>query len=122
METHAQHFNSTLHHPSGYYSGYREKNPKRGPRAKNYFCGPIANTSYEEDWRNDLIWKLLPSIEEMYMQLDNIHLSVVHTRALTEPLYNMHMHTDNADCTHYCVSPMLYQPLFFELANAALKL
>jgi len=119
METHAQHFNTTLHHPHGYYSGFREKNPKRGKRAKNYFCDPIRNTSWEADWRNDLVWKLLPSIERKYKSVSNLHLSVVHLRSLTLPLYNMHMHTDNADCTHYCVTPMMYQPAFWELERAA---
>lgn len=127
METQAQHFNSSLHNPSGYFSGYIEPNPrkqkKKGPPVKNYFCDRIQNTSDAADWRNDYMWKqVLPWAERRYKNVHNLHLSVVHMRDLTVPLHNMHMHTDNVDCTHFCFTPMMYQPVFYELWEAALKL
>ena len=64
------------------------------------------------------MWELIPLVERKYASVDNLHLSVVHLRSLTAPLYDMHMHTDSADCTHYCVTPMMYQPAFWELEQA----
>ena len=122
METHAQHFNITQKNDHGYYGGIKEKNPKRGPRAKPYHCDRIIDTSWQSDWRNDLVWNLLPKIEKKYSKLNNIYLSVLHIRSLTLPLYNMHMHGDYPDCTHYCVTPMMYQPIFYELSLAAKKI
>ena len=29
---------------------------------------------------------------------------------------------DYPDCTHYCVTPMMYQPIFYELSLAAKKI
>ena len=128
MESQAQHFNNSIHHNTGYYAGVHEKHfkPQYGENAKkyykNYFCEPITNLSQIGDWRNDLVWKLLPNIEKEYNKLSNIQLSILHFRSLTAPLHDMHRHGDYPDCSHYCVTPMMYQPIWYELSLAAKKL
>ena len=47
----------------------------------------------------------------------NVRFGVLRTRDITAPLYDLHPTRVEAgpDCTHFCWTPMLYQPMFAQL-------
>jgi hypothetical protein len=69
-------------------------------------CMRIKNASESLDWRNSLVKKYLKE-----NRLTDLHY--LHTREMFLPLVNEHYH--EGDCTHYCYSPMLYQPIFQQM-------
>jgi hypothetical protein len=79
-------------------------------------CSPILDTSAENDWRNYEVWKLLE--QGNFFQGSNIHFEVIPFRSLTEDMWDTHMGGDYADCTHFCWSPMMFQPVFKTLLLA----
>jgi hypothetical protein len=91
IETYPQHFNTS----NGYFSPSVSRE-----------CTVIQNTSRALDWRNKIVED---SIKEL--RLTNIHY--VYSRDIFLPLANEHLNA--GDCTHYCHSPMLYQPIYEQL-------
>lgn len=83
-------------------------------------CRPLANASSAADWRNDLVWDLLQE-QPWRRQLDAlapyVRLGVLSFRALTRDLSSFHMRQQIKDCTHFCYSPLLYQPIYHQLAQ-----
>jgi hypothetical protein len=91
IESYPQHFNTT----NGYFSS-----------SVAPICTAIENTSRALDWRNTIVED---HIKEH--KLTNIHY--VYSRDIFLPLVNEHH--NKGDCTHYCYSPMLYQPIYEQL-------
>ena len=90
------------------------------------YCPPLSNdTTLHNDWRNDLVWELLQS-EEWRQRLDAlaplVRLHVLNFRALTKDLSSLHMRQQKKDCTHYCYTPLLYQPIYHQLAQIGKEL
>jgi len=103
-ETTAQHFPT----PDGYWPGVRyAKDMKVG-------CVPIANPGPESDWRNSDIEHIVKSNGL------GKHIKIVPFFNITRPLWSEHVNGHLRDCTHFCWSPMLYQPLFHAMANEML--
>jgi hypothetical protein len=78
-------------------------------------CTYITNTSYMADWRNDLVKKL---IKDMPAE-DRALLPVIPFAKYTKDAADLH--TTNPlfkhDCTHYCYTPLLWQPLWYHLRD-----
>lgn len=92
IETYPQHFPT----PNGYYQD--DLNISGG-------CSPIPLHSTPDDWRNDEI--------RYYFKKESItNIYYISTYEIFAPLHNEHY---ELDCTHYCWSPMLYQPIYKEL-------
>ena len=53
-----------------------------------------------------------------FFQGSNIHFEIIPFRSLTEDMWDTHMGGDYADCTHFCWSPMMFQPVFKTLLKA----
>jgi hypothetical protein len=97
-ETTAQHFTTS----NGFWPGIKYI------RNMEMKCQPILNTSIELDWRNR-------EIEEI---IRKNHLSTIHVMPwynVTVPLWSEHPNGHLKDCTHFCWTPMLYQPAFYYL-------
>lgn len=99
LETPASHFDTY----NGYYN-YTKTN-----------CVPIKNLDPENDWRNYIIHKYINNFKLNYNNTNNIN--IIPLRKITEPLYREHVLGNFVDCTHYCWSPMLYQPVFKSIFN-----
>lgn len=108
METSAQHF----HGPTSY--GYWAQ--------QSQDCGPIKDLNSTLDWRNYLVAKVLET--ESLFKLANTYFSVLPIRKITETMWDTH---DGAiegsrrgsDCTHYCWSPLYFQPIFSAIAESS---
>jgi hypothetical protein len=96
LETFPQHFKTR--------NGYFDK--KLIPSTPPPICQKVENTSSQLDWRNELVKNYLRE-----HNLQNLHYLA--TREMFLPLVNEHVH--KGDCTHYCYSPMLYQPIYQEM-------
>eukprot|EP01038_Epipyxis_sp_PR26KG_P015100 gene15100-20318_t len=97
-ETSAQHFPT----PNGYWPGQRySSNLKLG-------CVPIQDPSPEADWRNR-------DIEQIIITHKLYKIQILRFYNITVPLWSEHPNGQLKDCTHFCWSPMLYQPLFHQL-------
>ena len=97
METAPQHFNTI----NGYYK-----------EMKNdiYNCVSIQNKSFELDWRNLIVKRFLKTLE--LTSKDKKLIQYLSVRDVFLDLSDLHY---NNDCTHYCWTPMLYQPIFQRL-------
>jgi len=83
-------------------------------------CRPLANASSAADWRNELVWELLqeqPWRGQLEALAPYVRLDVLGFRALTRDLSSFHMRQQIKDCTHFCYSPLLYQPIYLQLAQ-----
>mmetsp|Transcript_13339 Transcript_13339/g.29213 ORF Transcript_13339/g.29213 Transcript_13339/m.29213 type:complete len:429 (+) Transcript_13339:154-1440(+) len=96
-------------------------------------CRAISNTSYMADWRNDIVRDLLgervggrggeggSGSGDRGSKYGNIELFPI--AAITRPLADMH--TCNPlykhDCTHYCYTPLMLQPLWHQIRQLALR-
>jgi hypothetical protein len=96
-DTTPQHFPS----PSGYFVEHVE-----GEDSLPYNCLPIANQSSAVDWRNKI-----PLNELSTGAYDPVELLEIHDTL--EPFWDMHHHS--GDCTHFCYSPVLWQPMWHRL-------
>ena len=74
-------------------------------------CVPVADQSYEADWRNR-------DIESIIRRHNLYRITVIPFYNVTLPLYNGHPGGHMRDCTHLCWSPLLYQPIFNTLDSA----
>lgn len=92
IETYPQHFPT----PTGYFTP--GLNISMG-------CSPIPQESTRDDWRNYEIRNYLHnhSITSIYY---------ISTYEIFAPLYREH---PEGDCTHYCWSPMMYQPIYKQM-------
>ena len=117
LETAAQHWeyninvrNGSIWHintfKTGYFSG----------KHSELKCSPILDTSAENDWRNYEVWKLLE--QGNFFQGSNIHFEVIPFRSLTENMWDSHIGGSFMDCTHFCWSPMMLQPVFKTILQA----
>jgi hypothetical protein len=105
-ETSSQHFLT----PNGYYDKSIHRNT-----SKDAFCQPINDTS--NDWRNDILWNdfIRGPWGESLSAMSHVLLEVLPMHALTRDLADLHVRQGHHDCTHYCYSPMLYQPIYSSL-------
>lgn len=105
FETFAQHFDT----PTGYFKEFGEPNTK--------MCSPITDWSWESDWRNHLMWDsyINGAWGRRITAMKRVAFTVLSGRAVTESLHDMHVRHDFHDCTHFCYTPMMYQPIFHEL-------
>lgn len=99
-ETSAQHFDT----PNGYWPG-----AKFIHQMKAHACKSIEGND-QLDWRNRDIEKIIQQ-----EKLTNIHLLPFYN--ITHPLWSEHPNGQLRDCTHFCWSPMFYQPLFHQLRD-----
>jgi hypothetical protein len=109
-ETTSQHFHTT----NGYYDKRVYKNTSR-----TAFCKSISNTSHSEDWRNDVLWGTYIDGEwgKALQKLPHVLLDVLPMQSLTQDLADLHLRQGRHDCTHYCYTPMLYQPIYSRLES-----
>jgi hypothetical protein len=77
-------------------------------------CARVTNSSYMADWRNDVLTETFNSRPELR---DSLHL--LPFAELTRDLADLH--TCNPyfflDCTHYCYTPMMWQPLWHQIRD-----
>ncbi len=77
-------------------------------------CQSINNFSAVLDWRNNVVRTYM--MEQNYL---NKYIIMLPFAKATENLSDMHIchphHKD--DCTHYCLWPLLFQPLWYQLYN-----
>eukprot|EP01041_Mallomonas_annulata_P009389 gene9389-19483_t len=112
---------------NGYYKGSFENTP----------CTPIKNNSNILDWRNFDRYTLLNNKTLQYFQGKNEIFGIIPLRSWSVPLWDIHpvhplsvlsskspyyIANEVSDCTHFCWSPMMYQPIFHLLANFTSKL
>ena len=126
-ETTAQHF----HTATGYYDKAIYNVTKEEPYCKPH--DPISlsvsaldkdkdkDKSVPLDWRNDLLWDNFVQGSWGQAMIDHPHvlLEVLPLFTLTTSLADMHMRQHRQDCTHYCYTPMLYQPIYAQLKEAS---
>ena len=129
METPAQHFATT----SGYYTNQTEARQQVRVHSVNKTCPPLDKNSlfhkeeeeYENDWRNDIIWKkyIHGRFGHDLSGLDFVQLGVLNLRAVTRDLFDIHIRENSnrdADCTHFMFTPMLYQFIYHQLLNISI--
>ena len=100
-ETTAQHFPT----PNGYWPGVRYATGMK------IGCEPIKDPSPQADWRNR-------AIEDIILKNNLFQVKILRFYNITVPLWSEHPNGHLRDCTHFCWSPMLYQPIFYHLNNA----
>jgi hypothetical protein len=111
-ETTAQHF----HTRNGYFNRKVYENTSRSA-----FCAPITNPI--DDWRNDVLWSYVNGKwGHEITSLSHVLLDVLPMKALTQDLADIHLRQRRHDCTHYCYTPMLYQPIYSSLLNISERL
>jgi hypothetical protein len=99
-ETTAQHFAT----PNGYWPG-----SKFSARLQ-FGCVPLQDSSAEADWRNR-------AVEAVVSQQQLQHVKILPFYNLTVSLWSEHPNGLLRDCTHFCWSPMMYQPIFHYLRS-----
>lgn len=87
-------------------------------------CPALANSSAAPDWRNDLVWahylaEGTPWRQRLEALAPFARLGVLSFRAVTRDQSSMHMRQQVKDCTHLCYSPLMYQPIYRQLAELA---
>ncbi len=110
-ETTAQHFE---HSANGYF------NKELAPFQK--VCVPhntatVGNADSAVDWRNE-------DAKTIIQREDYHRLIYVPFHDFTVDLYRFHASKafdEVEDCTHYCMSPTLFQPLWYAISNATLS-
>lgn len=80
----------------------------------HYCCRPITNTSFMADWRNDIV---KDSIGKNPNYLQNI--PILPLAAITRPISDLHTCNPSYkhDCTHYCFTPLMWQPFWHQIYN-----
>ena len=110
LETAAQHF-ETAGIDTGYYS-----NKTSISRDK---CIPVLESA--KDWRNELLHTIIDDFNNNKGdQLPTFTLNIFPMRRLTRPLHDMHLYSSKygVDCTHFCWTPMMWQPLWTYILDA----
>ena len=97
----AQHFST----PNGYWPGIKYSNTMQ------LGCFPLNDSSPAADWRNR-------DIEHIILKNNLFNVKILRFYNITVSLWSEHPNGHLKDCTHFCWSPMLYQPTFHELDDA----
>jgi hypothetical protein len=107
-ETTAQHF----HTATGNYDKEIYNKTKDEP-----YCKPTVDAA--EDWRNNMLWERYIGAQwgQALLQHPRVMLEVLPMFELTKSLSDIHMRQYRQDCTHYCYTPMLYQPVYTQLRS-----
>lgn len=92
LESARQHFDTA----NGYWGGNKTK------------CVPIRDSSFENDWRNFIV-------HDIVRKFGLSHIHIITQAERTVPLYREHTQGHYHDCTHYCWSPMMYQPVYADI-------
>ncbi len=100
-ETTAQHFPT----PNGYWPGVKYSHTMK------LGCVPLQDASAQADWRNR-------DIDTIVKTHNLFKVEIVRFYDVTAPLWSEHPNGHMKDCTHFCWSPMLYQPIFHRLDQA----
>jgi hypothetical protein len=90
-------------------------------------CTPLANASAEADWRNDIVWEsYLRDGSPWRLQIAALapyaQVHVLSFRALTSGMSDFHVRQQKRDCTHFCYTPMMHQPIYHQLAKISQEL
>ena len=103
LETAAQHF-ETHGIDTGYFSNKTSISHDK--------CIPILEGA--EDWRNELLHSIVHDFNSKRGNLKPFTLHIFPMRNLTRPLHDLHLysHQYGVDCTHFCWTPMMWQPLW----------
>eukprot|EP01039_Chlorochromonas_danica_P005050 gene5050-5545_t len=96
----------TQHFPTsnGYWPGVRYA------QGMKIGCIPIQDLSPQADWRNRIIEDIIRN-DKLYK------IEIIPFYNLTASLWSEHPNGHLRDCTHFCWSPFLYQPIFHALAK-----
>lgn len=94
-ETTAQHFAT----PNGYWPG------SKFSTSLQLGCVPLQDPSPQVDWRNRIV-------EDVILKNNLFNVKILRFYNLTVPLWSEHPNGHLRDCTHFCWSPMLFQPIF----------
>ncbi|RYH05473.1 hypothetical protein EON65_44585 [archaeon] len=103
-ETSAQHFPTS----NGYWPGVKYASSMK------LECAPIQDASPAADWRNRIV-------EHVVLRHNLFKVKILPFYNATLPLWSEHPNGQLRDCTHFCWSPFLYQPLFHALADTMLS-
>ena len=104
IETLPQHFSTY----NGYYSLDILKN---NTKKEELICSPIPLISTRDDWRNY-------EIREYLLNQSYNFIYYIKTYEMFAPLHKEHL---GHDCTHYCWSPMMFQPIYKQLYESLRK-
>jgi hypothetical protein len=82
-----------------------------------FCCQSIRNFTEELDWRNHIVRRYLE-----HKQYLNKNIVLFPFSKATESLSDMHICHPNHknDCTHYCLWPLLFQPLWYQMYNISM--
>ena len=77
-------------------------------------CAHITNTSHMADWRNDLARVYWSSREDWKRSIHYLPLVEI-----TRPVADLHTCNPlyHHDCTHYCFTPLIWQPFWFQMKS-----
>jgi hypothetical protein len=77
-------------------------------------CTPISNFSRGNDWRNEMV---ADRLAEMQQQGKGKHIQITPFSDVTTPATDLHIchPTYKFDCTHFCYTPLLWQPMYYDL-------
>jgi hypothetical protein len=131
-ETMAQHWSNEI--GSGYYYRPFSEEKERVWEAKGIgedvfsveefqtptCCAPITNTTRGSDWRNEVAMDYLG---EMKTQGRGSDIELIPFSDVTRPAADLHIchPTYKFDCTHYCYTPLLWQPMYYDIEEVAIK-
>ena len=111
LETTAQHF-ETSGINTGYFSSKTTISADK--------CIPVLENA--EDWRNERLHSIIKDFNNSIRgeKLSSFRLNVFPMRSLTRPLHDMHLYSYQygVDCTHFCWTPMMWQPLWVYILDA----
>ena len=124
LETTHENFPNSVQQ-NGYYSGnesarhIKELSALRydvtsHPRIFEELCPLIKNTSWRADWRNyiaELLVRKLGHPQVSFFTTNHTLINVVDMFCVSS--------TAQLDCTHFCYSPLMWQPMYHHLADLA---
>jgi len=101
--------------PKRFHVAWLETMPQHFDSSNGYFlkpskCVPLRDQMGYGDWRNR-------AVREIINQWNLTHIHVLNVWELLKPLHREHFKGDFIDCTHYCWTPMLWQPLFKQVVE-----
>lgn len=129
-ETMAQHWENLI--GSGYYYRPASEERERTWEAKGIdynviktedfqvpnCCTPISNLTKGNDWRNEMV---VDYLAEMQGQNRGQDIKITPFSDVTRPAADLHIchPTYKFDCTHYCYTPLLWQPMYYDIEEIA---
>ena len=95
-------------------------------------CAEITNTTYGNDWRNELVQVVLKRVQsgkgskniEKFGIGRGKNIEIIPFRDVTEPAADMHVCSPlyHQDCTHYCYWPLMWQPFWHDLRDHSMRI